>query len=108
MANEEKNSTLKLSLGVLFCIALAFGVFFCINHVGSLNRQAAVLESCQQAQTSNPPTVAQYPDCPKRPVSKAEIANLRDQADTYGNVGWVCFFILIFGVGSEVWDRIRN
>lgn len=99
---------LKLIIAALVCGTLAFGVFFAVNHVGTLNRQAAVLESCQQAQTSTPPTASQYPDCPQRPITKTEIASLRDQADTTGKLGWVAFIVLVFGMGGTLWEIVTD
>ena len=82
------------------CIGLGLGIFYAVNRVDQLHRQADRLEACQKAGTSE----SHAQGCPKRPISEGEIKSLRETADTTGNIGWMMFFVFWVGVWGVIDD----
>lgn len=95
---------LKPLVAVVMSIGLGIGVLYCVTHVGELNREAAVIEAC----INQPQSEIKPPSCPDRPASQAEVKSLQATANTLGNIGWIAFFLLVFGFGSTVYDFITD
>lgn len=99
--NTARVEVFKTLVLALFAIALGIAVLFCIIQVGNYNGHAALLQACLDAKST-------AEGCPSTPINAGQIAAARNTADTLGSIGWVCTFLLLFVVGSEVMDRLRR
>lgn len=89
---------------VILCIALGIGAAYAVHQVGVLNREATAIESCVKVGSE----VEQARDCPNPAASTAQAKSYRDEADTTGTLGWAAALFLIFGIGSTVYDNVKN
>lgn len=94
----------KFVSAVVLCIILGLGVVYCVNHVGDLNRNAVALEACVKSGTE----AQQAKDCPNRPGSDAKANSFHHEATTFGQLGWIAFLFLVFGIGGTVYDNLKN
>lgn len=95
---------MKLFAAVLLTVALGIGVVYAVNRVGDLNGRAIIIEAGLKTPQSKP----QAKSCPDHPLSEAEANNLRREANTLGDLGWLAVLFLIFGVGGTVLEYIRD
>jgi hypothetical protein len=97
----RKHGALKTMILAIFAVGLGLTVIFCVIKVGDINGHAALLQGCIDAKLATN-------GCPPAPVNAGQIATLHNTADTLGHVGWISAFMLLFVVGSEIMNRIRN
>ncbi|HSX33360.1 MAG TPA: hypothetical protein VLF91_03430 [Candidatus Saccharimonadales bacterium] len=84
----------------LLALVLGAVVIFCVIEVGDLNAHASVLQAC----LDKPATAG----CSTGPITSGQIASIKNEADTLGDVGWVAFLMLIFTVGEDLMARLRR
>jgi hypothetical protein len=105
MAPQQQTSArveiFKTVVLAVFAVALGIAVLFCVIQVGNYNGHAALLQACLDTKS----TAA---GCPSTPVNAGQIAAAHNTADTLGSIGWLCTFMLLFVVGSEIMDRLRR